>query len=83
MKRYPSTPSPLVDSHEFDHRWRRRFRLSFVKAICFGLTSEDIPSLVGLTAPPYPREAKDQRVMGKVVIQVSIGSDGLPDRIFN
>jgi TonB family protein len=38
---------------------------------------QDIPSVVALTAPAYPREAKDRHIMGKVVIRISVGRDGL------
>ena len=34
------------------------------------------PIVVKFVAPPYPRAAKDQRIMGKTVSEISVGLDG-------
>ena len=39
--------------------------------------SPDLPVVVTFAAPPYPRFAKDHRMMGKVITQITITQEGL------
>jgi TonB family protein len=55
--------------------------------LLLGITAfcQNVPStptaLVHFVAPPYPREAKDQRIMGTTVSKLSVAKDGSVERV--
>ena|SRR5215467_3371191 len=52
------------------------FGLFFLGQAPSPMPNSSDPIVVKFVAPPYPRAAKDQRMMGKAVSEISVGLDG-------
>lgn len=73
--------SSVVEANTMSHARRVLVTLLFMTLGCLAAFSQTAATVTHFVAPPFPREAKDQRIMGTTVSRISVTREGTVESV--